>query len=66
MDILSPLVRIGLRYLSGIFIAKGYSVNPAAFTDPDFVQLVCYAAGGICAAVSECWWALARKRGWGC
>lgn len=66
MDILSPLVRIGLRYLSGILIAKGYSVNPDLFTDPDVVSIACFGAGGLCAIVSEGWYTIARRRGWGC
>ncbi len=64
-DILGPVVRIGLRYLGGFLVAKGFHVNPESFTDPDLVQIVCFASGGMCAVASEGWWALARRRGWG-
>jgi hypothetical protein len=64
MDVLSPLIRILLRYIGGALIAKGYAVNPDTFADPDLVQVICYVGGGLCAAVSEGWWTLARKYGW--
>ncbi len=63
-EILGPIVRIALRYLAGVFVAKGYAASPDTFADPDLVQIVCYGAGGVCAAISEGWWVLARKMGW--
>jgi hypothetical protein len=64
MEVLGPLVRIALRYLGGALIAKGYSISPDNFTDPDLVQVICYAAGAFCAVLSEGWYKLAHKRGW--
>ena len=64
MDVLAPLVRVALRYLAGILVARGYSISPDTLTDPDIVQVICFVAGTTCALVSEGWWALARKHGW--
>jgi hypothetical protein len=62
---LAPLARILLRYLGGILIAKGYAHDPATFADPDLVQAVCIVGAGACGVISEGWWYLARKHGWG-
>ena len=64
-DVLAPAARIALRYVGGVLIAKGWAHDPATFADPDLVQTVCYATAIACAALSEGWYVLARRHGWG-
>lgn len=64
-DLLAPVARIALRYLGGILIAKGYAHDPSTFANPDVVQAACFASAGLSAVISEGWYGLARKHGWG-
>jgi hypothetical protein len=61
---LAPAVRIGLRYLVGFLIAKGWAVDPAAASDAGLVQAVCYLGAGASFFISEGWYWLAKRRGW--
>lgn len=60
----APIARILLRYAGGALIAHGVAISPETLTDPDLVQALCVLMGLACSASSECWYALARKRGW--
>jgi hypothetical protein len=64
-QIAGPLSRVGLRYLVGFLAARGYSVDPAVATDPEVQQLALFCIAGGLALISEGWWYLARKYGWG-
>lgn len=60
--IAGPLTRVLLRYVGAALITKaGLSID---VTDPDFQEIAVFAVGAACSVVSECWWAIARKRGW--
>ena len=63
-DIIAPLARILLRYLGGALISAGFAISPNTLTDPDLVQVLCFLIGGLCTALSEGFYFLARKRGW--
>lgn len=57
----APLIRIGLRYLSGFLIAKGWlGAEYDLSADPDVVLAVGIAIG----AATEVAYVLARKLGW--
>ncbi|MBR1122096.1 hypothetical protein JQ628_11270 [Bradyrhizobium lablabi] len=64
-DLAGPLSRVGLRYVVGFLAAKGYNVDPSTATDPDIQQLAYFLMAGGLAFLSEGWWYLARKHGWG-
>lgn len=61
-----PLIRILLRYLSGVLIAKGFFADgdTALFESPELVNGLEMAAGMAIAAGTEYWYKLADKRGW--
>jgi hypothetical protein len=63
-DLAGPLSRVGLRYVVGWLIAKGYSIDPATANDADIQALAYYLMGGGLAILSEGWWYLARRNGW--
>lgn len=64
-DLAGPLSRVGLRYIVGFLAAKGYAIGPEAATDTDIQQLAYFLMAGGLAFLSEGWWFLARKYGWG-
>ncbi|MGB1390599.1 MAG: hypothetical protein ACPG61_17125 [Paracoccaceae bacterium] len=62
----APFIRIFLRYAAGALVAKGLidaETGQVLAMDPDVFIAVEIAAGVIIAAVSEIWYAIARKRG---
>ena len=66
----SPIIRIFLRYLSGVLMARGFidlSTANLVATDPDLLAAVTHGVealiGFAIGAVSEVWYARARKRG---
>jgi len=61
-----PLIRIALRYLSGLLIAKGFFTGEDAtlLEAPELVSGLEMAAGMAIAAGTEYWYKLADKRGW--
>ena len=61
-----PIIRILLRYLSGLLIAKGFFTGEDAtlFEDPELISAIEMAAGMAIAAGTEYWYKLADKRGW--
>ena len=63
-DILAPIVRILLRWLGGILVARGWTADASTFADPELVQVACYGLAAACAALSEGWYWLARRYGW--
>lgn len=63
-ELLGPLSRVGLRYLVGFLVAKGYSIDPNTAADPDIQQLAYFMMAGGLGLFSEGWWYLARKYGW--
>lgn len=60
IDAISPFVRIGLRIFGGFMIGRGYAseADMWIFNDPELI-------GVIALAISEGWYVLARKKGWG-
>ena len=56
---MAPLIRIALRYLSGVLIARGmFSPDDAAlFLDDELI-------GALVAGLNEAWYYAARKYGW--
>lgn len=64
---LSPLARIIVRYAAGFFVAKGLLPSETGATlaiDIDVINYVDLALGISFAAISEGWYALARRFGW--
>lgn len=64
---MTPIIRIGLRYLAGVLIAKGLlpeDVGNQIATDPDVLSAVEVGAGLAIAAIAEGWYWLAKKMGW--
>lgn len=64
MDLAGPLIRVGLRYVAGLLVAKGMASEANLLSDPDLVQVASYAGAAVCSGISEGWWYLARKKGW--
>lgn len=63
-EIIAPIARILLRYLGGALISAGFAINPNSLSDPDLVQVLCFVIGGLCTALSEGFYVVARRRGW--
>ena len=61
-----PLIRILLRYLSGVLIAKGIFADgdTSLLEAPELVNGLEMIAGMAIAAGTEYWYKLADKRGW--
>ena len=61
-----PLIRILLRYLSGVLIAKGFFADgdTSLLEAPELVNGLEMAAGMAIAAATEYWYKLADKHGW--
>ena len=61
-----PIIRILLRYLSGVLIAKGFfsDGDTSLLESPELVSGLEMAAGMAIAAGTEYWYKLADKRGW--
>lgn len=60
MNHLSPFVRIGLRYISGFLMARGFLDEGTAkmlYMDPEIL-------GVITLGISEVWYLLAKKFDW--
>lgn len=60
-------IRIGLRYLAGFLVAKGFlmpDLGDALQKDPEILAAVQVAAGLAVGAISEGWYWLAKKLGW--
>lgn len=59
IESISPFVRIALRIFGGFMIGRGYAYESDMwiFTDPEII-------GVFSLAISECWYALAKWRGW--
>lgn len=64
MELAGPITRIGCRYAAGLCLAHGLAQHASLLTDPDFVQVLSYAASAVCAGISEGGYYLARKHGW--
>lgn len=63
----APLIRIFLRYLAGILVARGLltaETGGILSADPDVYAVVETAAGLAIAAATEGYYYLARKWGW--
>lgn len=61
------VVRIFLRYLAGILVAKGFLAPEDGLqiaSDPDISMLLQVALGALVGALSESWYYVARKLGW--
>jgi hypothetical protein len=61
-----PFVRIGLRYISGVLIAKGVldsQTGLALGTDPEILDAALAVIGGLIGVVSELAYKLAKKSG---
>lgn len=61
------LVRIAMRYIAGGLVAKGIFGTSSAlvlFSDPEVEQLATILVGLALTAISEAWYALAKKYGW--
>jgi hypothetical protein len=60
-------VRIFLRYLAGVLVARGL-LNPddglVFASDPDLAALIEAGAGFVIGASVESWYALAKRFGW--
>lgn len=63
---ISPFVRIALRWLGGYLVAKGIfaQTDSTLFNDPDLIAAANYGAAAACALLAEGWYILARKFGW--
>lgn len=63
----SVIVRIALRYLAAVLVAKGL-LDPDGGSmlgaDPDVAVLVETGVGIACGVAAEGWWLLARRMGW--
>lgn len=63
----SVIIRIGLRYVAGILVAKGIADAALARdlqTDAALIGMLEAAAGFVAAAIAERWYWLARRMGW--
>ena len=62
----APIVRIALRWIGGMLIARGWVAQSDAglFADPDLVAAVSFGGAIACGLVAEGWYAAARRFGW--
>lgn len=63
-----PISRIILRYIVGLLVAKAiFSPEDGNIlvSDPEIAQMVELGVGVVVGAVTEGWYALARRWGWG-
>ena len=64
---MSPLVRIALRYIAAVLIARGFlnegDGNMLA-NDPELAAMIEVAVGAAIGAVTELWYTIARRFGW--
>lgn len=63
----APIVRILLRYLSGLLVMKGListNMGTDLATDPDLMAILELVFGVGFATVAEWWYVLAKKWGW--
>ena len=63
----SVLIRIALRYLAGLLVAKGListGMGTELASDPDVIAVIELAVGTIAAIAAEWWWWLARRFSW--
>lgn len=61
------IIRIGLRYIAGVLVARGlFGADDAASitSDPDIQMALETGLGLAIAAVTEWWHVLARRLGW--
>lgn len=61
------VIRIALRYLAGILIAKGFLAPEDGMqitADPDVAMALQIAAGALVGSFSEAWFWLAKRWGW--
>lgn len=63
---MAPFVRIGLRWLGGMLVAKGWlgAGDQGLLADPELVSAICYGLAALCGLAAEGWYVLARKFGW--
>lgn len=63
---IAPLIRIALRYLSGVLIAKGIfgAEHASFFFDPEVEAAIITLAGLIIGGATEYTYVLARRYGW--
>ena len=60
-----PLLRIFLRILAGVLIGKGAPEDIGTIlTDPEFISLVEVWIGVGLLAITEAWYAMAKRFGW--
>jgi hypothetical protein len=63
----APLVRILLRYLSGLLVMKGListGMGTELATDPDLMAILELVFGSAFAVAAEWWYVLAKRWGW--
>ena len=63
---MAPVIRIFLRYLSGVLLAKGFvgQDDMALFDDPDLTATIELGTGILLSAATEYWYKLASRFGW--
>lgn len=64
---MSALIRIGLRYLAAVLVARGLLLESDAnmlANDPEMAAMIEAAIGAAIGAITEGWYMLARKYGW--
>lgn len=59
---MGPFIRIALRY--GVGALVGYEVGAQLSTDPDVVAVTTVVAATIVGAITEAFYALAKRLGW--
>jgi len=63
---MAPFIRIGLRYLGGYLVARGFLAQSdvGLFNDPDLVAAISYGGAALCALAGEGWYWAAKRFGW--
>ena len=63
---MSALIRIGLRYVSGLLIMHGYlrPEDGAMLGDPELIAAIEIGAGMVLGLVAEGWYWAAKRLGW--
>ena len=62
---MGPIIRILLRYLAGVLMAKGFLQQDdlSLFDDPQLAAAIEMAAGAIIGVLTEYWYAIAKRIG---
>lgn len=61
---MTPIIRIGMRYLGVYLAARGFTEAQTLTGDPELIALAESGVGALILAATEGWYFLAKRFGW--